>query len=265
MSRILVVVAALACLLFAEAPASIQAHTGTGTAHLEIDMDTTNGVCTTVDASLTVSAGALFTVAVCLSDGEEVPLSGDLASFSVEVGYPAFVTAPDVACSEPTTCLDSNPDFQNPAPPEAEWDCNAINLPASEPSGTPSPAMITCGTQDVGPHALASGVNDVLALISFTADAPGGPSPIVFTGSSNVVALTDVWSCDMNIACTGGAIQTVVDAVGGVAEQPDSATLAAAQGDSSGNDALLYGGVAAALAVFLVTAGGLVFRRRWTR
>ncbi|MEX2245806.1 MAG: hypothetical protein WEC75_03885 [Dehalococcoidia bacterium] len=100
-----------------------------------------------------------------------------------------------------------------------------------------------CFTINVAAEAGATGA------LTFEVTSAGG---LVFPGSP-VSSCNCMQSFNPVIAAFG---------VGGVAEQPESATLAAAQGESSGNDARLYGGVAAGLAVLLVAAGGLVVRRR---
>src|SRR3990170_2882360 len=84
------------------------AHTGSGTPHLEIDADTTNGICTTVDAARTITTGTAFSVAICLSDADTLSID----AVTLSLGYPAALNAPNnIDAESQSTGRDSNPDW----------------------------------------------------------------------------------------------------------------------------------------------------------
>jgi uncharacterized repeat protein (TIGR01451 family) len=170
---------------------------------MELDMDTTNGICgASVDTARSVPAGANFTVAVCLTDGNLAPFSGDLVDMKNEVAYPAFVTAPDVI-DDGSIDLNANPDWRAPAA-GAGWDCNQLDGPASAPSGSPSPATITCSHTPPVAQALTSPSVE-LTRISFQATGTGGPSPMTLTG--NLLGSGSEVLCGIDIECIGGTIE----------------------------------------------------------
>jgi hypothetical protein len=204
-----------------------EAHTATGTAHFELDTNTANGICgASVDAANTVFAGSTFQVAICLSDGADAPINGNIATLTLGLDYDdTIVRAPNVA-GDGLTNLDANPDMQDSAwaNGQAAWDCVGVNnsppaMPRGNDGGQPGaltvpgvgigPAVMTCLSVASADEPLASGVTDVVALVDFDAHTSGGPTPLDIFGS--FLTGVDEPECGVSIDCIGGEI-TVLDA-----------------------------------------------------
>jgi hypothetical protein len=208
----MLLIAGLALMLAMAVPLStnappVIAHTGTGTAHLELDMDPTNGVgpCDVVDNAVTVAPSTVVNAAVCLNDALSPPINGSLLAASIILSYNSGLTASDVA-GDGLADLDANPDFnQGAATGGTDWDCNQLNDAATAPSATPSPASMVCTTVDATPNILPSGVTH---LATFTLTGVMG-GKVDFTSATELLSddggAVDVF-CGAGITCTPGYV-----------------------------------------------------------
>ena len=182
---------------------------------LAIDADPTDGgPCATIEDSRTVKRGAEFQIAVCLENADQMPVSGQLTTLTLLITYPDALIAPNRA-GDGVFDLNANPDLnEGDALGGTDWDCNVLDAEVSAPRGTPSPASITCMTNDVRPNSLgASPVH--IATVTFSAvsashaatlafasvDNPAGPSQVTSLLPSRVELL-----CGDNLECAGAQI-----------------------------------------------------------
>jgi hypothetical protein len=146
-----------------------------------IDADTTNGICTTIDSTGTVTAGESYQVAICVEN-----LPQEIDAFDLHVTYDDTLNyAPELPDQFPA--LDDNPDanagvttFSSPdiGP---DWDCSGLGhyfpIGDDNPSSGPGKgtAFITCDHYYGGSYHLA-GKSLPLAVIAFQALSPGADS-----------------------------------------------------------------------------------------
>lgn len=117
---------------------------------LAIDADTTNGICTTVDSSRTVSAGGTYSVAVCVEN-----LPQEIDAFDLFIYYDDTLNyVPDLPDVIPA--LDDNPDANGGATAFSSpdlgsgWDCSGYGgyFPIGDRNPSSGPgrgeAFITC-------------------------------------------------------------------------------------------------------------------------
>jgi len=142
---------------------------------LAIDADATNGICTTIDSSTTVTAGQGYQIAVCV---ESIPQ--DVDAIDLDIYYDDTLNhVPDLPNEVPA--LDDNPDanagatiFSSPNL-GSRWDCSgfASYYPVGDQNPASGPgkgdAFITCdhfygGTLYLAGHSLPLAVIQVEAL-----------------------------------------------------------------------------------------------------
>jgi hypothetical protein len=205
----LLIAIAVAAVLFGLPSRAPSAYAGVD-ATLVIDADTSNGSCTTVDATRSVTTGSSFTVALCLLNAQAVPVSGGMNTITFEVDYGPELNAPNVA-PDNTTDLDGNPNWnQAGLSSQQSWDCNLVNLAGGAPTGNPTPASIACATVSLNDEPVTG--TELLATISFTAQG-SGTSPLTWGDASSILSgvnealcvAADIACVDASITVTGGA------------------------------------------------------------
>ena len=179
-----------------------RAATGTGAAHLEIDLDTSNGICTTVDTTRTIGVGVTIPVALCLNDFASAPILGDLWQFWLLVNYPDAVLSAVNGPFNGTTDRDANPDANQTG---VNLDCNLNNSAAAQPVADPSPLRIVCGGVPFGNSASTSAL---LATVTLTGEATGTAN-LVWTSTTLLVGGSGDTFCYQGFTCTGATITVV--------------------------------------------------------
>jgi len=179
------------------------AHVSTGTAHLELDMDVTDGTgpCNPVNTSRNSSEGQTYKVAVCLSDSEFSPAG---IQFNIIYNDDLNQCVPDT--SPGTGSLDGNPDanvgattFTTPdLGVDAQWDCagtGGLNPPKCDANTTENGpgkgvATLACGDAS-GPYTLpvGAGVSSPIAMVEFH----------VLSGGTDTLSLNDVAIIDLEL------------------------------------------------------------------
>jgi hypothetical protein len=182
---------------------------------LAIDADTTNGICTTVDSTKTVTAGQSYQVAVCVEN-----LPQEIDAFDLNIYYDDTLNyVPDLPDEIPA--LDDNPDanagattFSSPDLGSG-WDCSGFGryFPTGDQNPASGPgkgdAFITCDNFTGGTRYLA-GKSLPLVVIRFVALKAGDDS-LVFgdlgrlAWESTTVAICDPRST-RTMPCDGATI-----------------------------------------------------------
>jgi hypothetical protein len=182
LSPLLLVVALVGVRSFGGSGGVASAHTGTGSAHLEIDMNGDGGWCTDIDTTAIHAAGVPYEVAICLSEDTDAPPQ----AFNVELLYDDTLNScTDKANVSPMD--DDNPDANSGVTTWGTslgtgWDCSG-SLPALNPVCDKDPthtgpgkglAFITCAST-AGPWTLPIGetVSAPIAVVTLHASSPG--------------------------------------------------------------------------------------------
>jgi hypothetical protein len=203
MIGIAAVAALFTATLFVHAGAGTASAVTPTTASLAIDADTSD-TCATIQSTATISVGTATSVSICLIDASAAPVNGLISAVHLSVTYTAPLTASNVP-SDLTTDLNSNPNWAGMFDQGGTWDCNSLDLPASAPSASPSPATITCDS--VGRDVAVSG-NVVLATLTFDAAASLGTSTLAFTATDLSTGVEGLGNpvCGTDITCDGASI-----------------------------------------------------------
>ena len=190
---------------FSASPRPVAADTQ-GTPHLEIDADTTNGVCTTLDATrLNAPTSGTYTVAICLDENGGAP-----DAFEATLSYSGSVLGIVSAANGNTTgdALDANPDFNQapgPAGSGTNWNCTALGF--ALPVATPSPAHIVCNDKSFVAGELTASPG-LLATFTVTANGSG---TVTFTFSTDGTSAVNSpagtgLTCGSDMTCPGGTV-----------------------------------------------------------
>jgi uncharacterized repeat protein (TIGR01451 family) len=180
------------------------AHTGTGAAHLELDVITTNGAgpCDPVDTATSVFAGAVdYPVAVCIGDSDVAPISSLLNTVDVSVSYGAPLDIDDSASNASTDLDYATVDFDqiqtddsepNGVADDNDWDCNLSDVaaPPSAPNGSPSPARFTCAAAGGADNDLdtTGGTTRIATLLVDAPTPSGGPVVLDFAAGTSLTS-----------------------------------------------------------------------------
>jgi uncharacterized repeat protein (TIGR01451 family) len=207
-------------------PGEAEAHTGTGTAHLEIDLD---GDCSApLVSAASILEGASITAALCLNDFTSAPVNlSSITSFSYSIAYTDAILSAVNGPFDGTLDKGANPNFNeghvsNPA----SWDCNDLDLPASQPNADPSPASLSCEGPIAGSPLAAAKIAD----LTVTGEAVG-VTMLTWTDGSGFVTGADnpICAAGGGIDCTDAEI--TVEAAADIELDKDCAPASPAAGD----------------------------------
>jgi hypothetical protein len=181
-----------------------------GASHLHIDADPTNGSgpCNPIDTTTSVLPSDPVAVAICLEEADIAPLGGGFTSATLRVNYAGAGFSASNVTGNGTTDLDANPDWNEAGLGGAGvWDCNQLNISNSAPKASPSPADITCATNNVQNQAVPA--TAYLALLTFAPAPASGALTLTFSSETSILSGFFEGFCGGDLACTGATVSVL--------------------------------------------------------
>jgi hypothetical protein len=165
-----------------------------------IDADTTNGACTTLDASRTgAPTSGSYTVGICLTNSDGAP-----DAFDVRLSWTGPASAPELPNTAPA--LDDNPDANQGAGPNSlgmMWDCTGFGL--NPPTAGASSASIVCNDTTFGTDSQLSASPGLLATLTLEASGAGKVAITVDDASSYNSPAGVTYICG-TVGCVGASV-----------------------------------------------------------